>query len=156
MGGANEAVMGRFTNLLSIQSANLGEDNMAIVCSKNGTYFDIPDADLVKYMKKAESVDLDVGGRSDEGSCSEGTCDSGKGAPGGFGAGLGGPGGGVSPVQIIVNYIQPGAGGGGGMPAGQGTPGAKGGQDIAGRYCGWANCWRNFWRNCWRNFVYYY
>ena len=111
---------------------------MAIVSSRSGAYFDVPDEELSKYAKKPEEVGADVAGRSGEGP----------------GAGPGGPGGGgSSPIQIIVNYIQ---GGGGGMPAPQGSAGAPGeegkkGTDVGGRYCSWHNCWRNCWKNCWRN-----
>ena len=122
---------------------------MAIVCSQSGHYFDVPDSELSKYAKTPEEA-----GKSDvQGRSAEGPGGPEGGGPGGQCGPGGGMGGGSSPIQIIVNYIQSSGGGGGGMPppAGGEGAGAKKGEDVGGRYCGWHNCWRN----CWRNYHFY-
>jgi hypothetical protein len=113
---------------------------MAIVRSQDGHFFEVPDEQLKQYEMKQDDIP-----------------ESAKGSPGlSQGSGMVGPGQGVSPVQIIVNYVQPGQMGrpSGGENAPEGAAaGQKQGQDVGGRYCGhWHNCWRNCWRNSWRNF----
>jgi len=115
---------------------------MAIVRSQDGHFFEVPDEVLKQHEIKSE--DVPGGARESGPSLSQGS-------------GMVGPNGGVSPVQIIVNYIQGGGGGqGGGM---QGPPAsdkpADAAQDVGGRYCNWRNCWHNCWRNCWRNYGHY-
>src|SRR5579862_21881 len=122
----------QFAGGMSLRRMWQGEATMAIVRSREGSFFDVPDEELKKYEKKAEDV---------QGCSAEAGQEQGPGGPGGGG------GGGASPVQIIVNY----AGGMGG--GGQGAPSGGGSGDVKGRYCGhWHNCWRNCWRNYWRNF----
>jgi len=116
---------------------------MAIVRSKDGHFFEVPDEELKKYEKKPEDVqDKDVCGNE----CSSEDCEgTPEGSSGPGGPARMGPPGSSSPIQIVVNYIQGGPGGG--------AP--RGGKDISGRYCGWHNCWRNCWHNCWRNYCHY-
>src|SRR5579862_5247528 len=130
----------QFAGGMSFRRVWQGENTMAIVRSREGSFFDVPDEELKKYEKKAE----DVQGRSAEACGDQG---QGQGGPGAGPGGPGGPGGGgASPIQIIVNYA-------GGMGGGQGAPSGGGSGDVKGRYCGhWHNCWRNCWRNYWRNF----
>src|SRR5204863_9189037 len=111
---------------------------MAIVRSQDGHFFEVPDEELKKYEMKQADIPESAKGSPD---LSQGT-------------GMSGPGQGVSPVQIIVNYMQPGqmqgpSGGGEGEKAAEGAAaGSAQGQDVGGRYCGH---WHNWWRNCRRN-----
>jgi|GEM_PF-1746127 len=121
---------------------------MAIVRSQEGHFFEVPDTELSKYAMKQEDIPESAKASPD---LTQGT---------GMGPMGSGGGQGVSPVQIIVNYMGGMGGGmGGGPQGGEGqAQGAEAGaqgqkQDVGGRYCGhWHNCWRNCWRNYWRNF----